>query len=183
MLQIKVPLTQEGYDEEKEEFVDPIVVVLELEHSLVSISKWESTWHKAFLRDEDKTAEELLDYIKCMTLTPDVDPDVYNHITEENVEEIKRYISAPMTATVFSKNAFRGNKANKDVVTAEVIYYWMISLTIPFECQYWHLNKLITLINVCSIKNSPSKKMSRREVMSQNTALNMARRKQLNSRG
>jgi hypothetical protein len=171
------------WDSRKREFVYTREQTLQLEHSLVSISKWESKWQKAFLRDEDKTGEELLDYIQCMTLTPDVDPDVYNHLTTENIEEIKRYINAPMTATVFSKNALKSGKANKDVVTSEVIYYWMITLQVPFECQYWHLNKLMTLINVCSIKNSPSKKMSRREIMSQNTALNMARRKQLNSRG
>lgn len=181
MLQIIVPLGPEEWDEEKEEFIMPKTQTLRLEHSLVSISKWESKWHRAFLSKKAMTDEETLDYIKCMTLTQNVNPEVYEHITSENVERVREYIEAPMTATVFSddKNA----KRDREVVTSELIYYWMIALQIPFECRKWHLNRLLTLIKVCNIKNNPPKKRSKRDIMSRNTALNAARRKQLNSRG
>lgn len=181
MLQIKVPLSPEGWDEEKQMFVEPRTQTLQLEHSLVSLSKWESKWEKAFLSKKEKTPEETLDYIKCMTLTQNVDPDVYNHLTRENIEQINEYISAPMTATYFSDEKDR--RTNNEVTTAELIYYWMIASNIPFECQKWHLNRLITLIRVCSVKNAPPKKRSKRDILSQNAALNAARRKQLNTRG
>lgn len=181
MLQITIPLAPEGWDEQKQEFVEPITQTLQLEHSLVSLSKWESKWHKAFLSKKDKTEEETLDYIKCMTLTQNVKPEVYNYLTRENIEAINKYIENPMTATVFSER--KTGKGSNEVVTAELIYYWMIALNIPFECQKWHLNKLLTLIRTCEIKNSPPKKMSKRDIMSRNAALNASRRKQLNSRG
>ena len=181
MLQITIPITQEGWDEEKEEFVKEKTVTLQMEHSLVSLSKWESRWCKPFLSNTGLTNEESLDYIKCMTLSKNVDPDVYNHLTKANVDAVIAYINAPMTATTFSKDE-RG-KANKEIVTSELIYYWMIALNIPFECQKWHLNRLLTLIRVCNIKNQPAKKMSRREIMSRNAALNAARRKQLGTNG
>ena len=181
MLQVKVPLTKEGWDEEKGEFIEPKFQVLQLEHSLVSLSKWESKWCKPFITKTGKTPEELLDYIKYMTITQNVKPEVYDHLTEENIAEIEAYINAPMTATTFSED--KNGKSNREIITAELIYYWMIALQIPFECQKWHLNRLLTLIRVCNIKNSPPKKMSRKEVMSRNAALNAARRKQMNSKG
>lgn len=181
MLQIAVPISPEGWDEAKQEFVEPQVQELQLEHSLVSLSRWESKWCKPFLVKDEKTDEETLDYIKCMTLTENVDPDVYNWLTRENVEAINNYIGAPMTATFFSEKE-RG-RGNREIVTSELIYYWMIALNIPFECQHWHLNRLLTLVRVCNIKNEPPKKRSRRELMSRNAALNAARRKQLNSKG
>lgn len=180
MLQITIPAT-ELWDEKKEEYVYVKEQTLQLEHSLVSLSKWESKWHKAFLSRVEKTDEEILDYIKCMTLTQNVKPDVYNWLTTENIEQINKYIEAPMTATVFS--ADQNNKGNREIVTAELIYYWMIALNIPFECQKWHLNRLLTLIRVCNVKNSPPKKRSKRDLMSRNAALNAARKKQLNTRG
>ena len=181
MLQIKVPLEQEKWDEAKQEFIAPKTQTLLLEHSLVSISKWESKWNRAFLSKKGMTAEETLDYIKFMTLSKNVDPEVYDHLTDENISEIQKYIEAPMTATVISEE--KSGKGNREVVTAELIYYWMIALQIPFECQKWHLNRLLTLIKVCNIKNSPPKKRSKRDIMSRNIALNAARRKQLNTRG
>ena len=181
MLRIEIPILPEGWDEEKQEFVEPKVKVLQLEHSLVSLSKWESKWCKAFLSKKDKTYEETLDYIKCMTITQNVDPDVYNHLTRENIAQINKYIESPMTATFFSDD--KTGKASREIVTNELIYYWMIALNIPFECQKWHLNRLLTLIKVCNIKNSPPKKRSKREIMSRNAALNAARRKQMNSNG
>ena len=181
MLQITVPAT-ELWDEKIEKFIDVKSHTLQLEHSLVSLSKWESKWHKAFLKKgKKKTYEETIDYVKCMTLTQNVDPNVYRCLTADNIDQINAYIENPMTATVISDDD--SGKKNNEVVTSELIYYWMISLNIPFECQKWHLARLITLIRVCSIKNAPPKKMSMRERLSRNAALNEARKKKLNSRG
>ena len=181
MLQITVPATEQ-WDESKQEFINTKEQTLLLEHSLVSLSKWESKWCKSFLSSkEDKTNEETIDYIRCMTLNKNVDPNVYYCLTKENIKQIYDYIYAPMTATALPKD--HSNKTNREVITSELIYYWMIALTIPSEYERWHLNRLITLINVCSIKNAPPKKRSRRELMSRNAALNAARRKQFNTRG
>lgn len=181
MLQIKVPLCPEGWDEEKQEFVEPKIKVLQLEHSLVSLSKWESKWCKPFLSKTEKTTEETIDYIKCMTITQNVDPDVYNHLTKENIDAVNDYIAAPMTATYFSED--KNNKPSREKTTSELIYYWMIAQNIPFECQKWHLNRLLTLIRVCSVKNAPPEKKSKGDIMRRNAALNAARKKQLNTRG
>lgn len=181
MLQIEVPLDIEKWDEEKEEFIEPPYVTLQLEHSLVSLSKWESKWCKVFFSKTPKTHDETIDYIKCMTLNPNVSPEVYDHLTNENIEAINAYIDAPMTATIVPKEA--NAKASREPVTAELIHYWMIALQIPREYEEWHLNKLFTLIRVCNFKNKPPKKRSTREIMSQNAALNAARKKKLNTRG
>lgn len=181
MLTIKIPLTAEGWDEVKEEFVEGKYQTLQLEHSLVSLSKWESKWKKPFFSKKGMTAEETLDYIKFMTVSKNVDPDVYDHLSRENIKEVMAYIDDPMTATTFSNDGKSGS--NREVITSELIYYWMIASNIPFECQKWHLNRLITLIRVCSIKNNPPKKRSKRDIMSQNAALNAARRKQMNTKG
>lgn len=180
MLQIVIP-GREFWDEQKQEFINTKEQVLQLEHSLISLSKWEAKWCKVFLSKQEKTQEETIDYIKCMTITPNVDPEVYNHLTRENIKEIEDYIAAPMTATYFSSD--NAGKSSREQVTSELIYYWMIALNIPFECQKWHLNRLLTLIKVCNIKNQPPKKMSKREIMSRNAALNAARRQQLNTKG
>ena len=181
MLQILVPISTEGWDEEKQEFVEPKYKALQLEHSLVSVSKWESKWHKSFLSRKEKTNEEIMDYIKCMTLTKNVDDETYNKLSMENIRSINEYIENPMTATYFSEDN-NGKKSN-DVITSELIYYWMIALQIPVEFEKWHLNRLLTLIRVCEVKNQPPKKMSRSQVMSRNAALNAARRKKYNSKG
>jgi hypothetical protein len=181
MLRIAVPVGPEEWDEEKEEFINPKIQTLQLEHSLVSLSKWESKWCKPFLSSKEKTIEETMDYIKCMTITQNVDPDLYNHLTAENIEKINQYIYAPMTATTFSDG--KTNKPNREIITSELVYYWMVALNIPFECQKWHLNRLLTLIRICNVKNEPPKKMSKRDVMSRNAALNAARRKQFNTNG
>ena len=181
MLQLNVPLSPEGWDEEKQMFVEPKMITLRLEHSLVSLSKWESKWCKPFLSKVEKTAEETIDYIKCMTLTQNVDPDVYNHLTADNITQVNKYIEAPMTATTFREDNNRKN--NREIITSELIYYWMIAQQIPVEFQKWHLNRLLTLIRVCNIKNAPPEKRSKGDIMRQNAALNAARRKQLNSKG
>lgn len=180
MLRVTIPAV-EGWDEVKEEYVYVKSQTLQLEHSLVSVSKWESKWCKPFISNKNMTEEETIYYIKCMTLTQNVPDEVYNNIPDYIIEEITKYIGAPMTATWFSEDEYK--KPNSETVTAELIYYWMIALNIPFECQKWHLNRLLTLIRVCNIKNAPPKKMGRRATMSRNSALNAARRKQLNTRG
>lgn len=180
MLQITIPAVEQ-WDESNNEFVTTKEQTLQLEHSLVSLSKWESKWNKAFLGRQEKTYEETLDYIRCMTLTQNVDPEAYLYLTNNNLEQVNKYIQAPMTATYLSED--KNGRPNNEQVTSELIYYWMIALNIPFECQNWHLNRLLTLIKVCNIKSKPPKKRSKREIMSQNAALNAARLKQLNTRG
>lgn len=180
MLTVTIPAI-EGFDEEKQEFVTLAKEqTLQLEHSLVSLSKWESKWQKAFLTKNEKTSEETIDYIKCMTITQNVNPNVYSRLTASNIEEIHKYIEAPMTATTFNEH---NQKTSREIITSELIYYWMISLNIPMECQKWHLNRLLTLIRVCNVKNTPPKKMSKKQIMSNNAALNAARKKQLNTSG
>ena len=181
MLQITIPAA-ELWDEEQQMFVYMKEQTLQLEHSLVSLSKWESKWNTAFLSKREKTYEETIDYVRCMTLTQNVNPDIYKFLSKENIEQINNYIDAKMTATYFSDDANAG-KRNSELVTSEIIYYWMIALNIPFECQKWHLNRLLTLIKVCNIKNKPPKKMGRRDVMRNNSAINAARRKRFNSKG
>lgn len=180
MLKITVP-GLELYDESKNEFINYKDQILQLEHSLVSISKWEAKWHKPFLSDEDKTLEEIIDYIKCMTITQNVKSDVYDRLTSDNIQTINDYIQDSMTATTFSDDKKKTGK--KEIVTSEVIYYWMVTYNIPMECQKWHLNRLLTLVKVCTIKNSPPKKMSNSEIISRNKALNAARRKKMNTKG
>lgn len=185
MLRITIPaVVSEQFNEETNEFIyttESKEQTLQLEHSLVSLSKWESKWNKAFLGKQEKTNEEVLDYVRCMTLTQNVNPEVYTRLTADNYKEINAYIEAPMTATYFSEDKL--TKGGRETVTAELIYYWMIALNIPVEFQKWHLNKLLTLIRVCNIKNSPPKRKSKREIMRRNAALNAARRSRLNSKG
>ena len=180
MLTIKIP-AMEQWDELTETFVSTKEQTLQLEHSLVSISKWEAKWCKPFLDNlVEKTVEEEIDYIKCMTLTQNVDPNVYRNLSNDNLNEIHKYIESPMSATIIPKQ----NKGGiREIITSELIYYWMISLNIPFECQKWHINRLIKLIEVCNIKNQSPKKMSKRDIMSRNAAINAARRNKLNSKG
>ena len=185
MLTIVVP-AQDYFDESKQEFITTKQTTLSLEHSLISLSKWESKWHKPFLgkagmQEDDKTEEQLVDYVKCMTITQNVPDLVYDSLTRENWEDIKNYISNPMTATWFSGDEKGGQR---ETITAEIIYYWMVSLNIPFECQKWHLNKLLTLIRVCNAKNDPNKKkMGVNDIYARNRALNEERKKLLGTKG
>lgn len=171
----------ELYDEVNNEFIPPKTFVLQLEHSLVSLSKWESKWHKPFLTKTSKTTEESIDYIRCMTITKNVPPNVYENISDENMQAIEAYIDAPMTATTFRD--IEQKKTNRRIITAEIIYYWMICANIPFECQKWHLNRLLTLINVCNIESKPPKKMSKREIFAENRRLNELRKAQFKTNG
>lgn len=181
MLKITIP-GAEMWDEAKQEFIYTKPQSLALEHSLLSISKWESKWHKPYLTDKDKTFEETIDYIRCMTVTPNVDQSAYDGLTTDNVNSISEYIKDPMSATTFRKTE-SDNHIGGEQITAELIYYYMVALNIPFECEKWHLNRLITLIRVCSIKNQPPKKMSKAEIMRRNAELNAERKKKLNTKG
>lgn len=180
MLTIIVPGV-EMFDEETQEFVSKDDVTLELEHSLVSLSKWESTHEKPFLSNDDKTTEEVLEYVKIMVVTPNVPNQVFEKLSNDNIDEINKYIDAKMTATWFSEAP--GAPKSRDIITAELIYYWMITFQIPFECERWHLNRLFTLIRVCNIKQAKPKKMSRSEIAARNRELNAQRKAQLGTRG
>lgn len=181
MLRLRIPET-EYFDEAKEEFYTTRATTIQLEHSLVSLAKWEAQWEKPFLNSTDKTAEESLDYIRCMTITQNVDPSVYDLIsrTPGLIQQITDYINRPMTATTIKERPHGGNKR---VMTAELLYYDMFALNIPMECQKWHLNRLIMLIRVCSIESNPKKKMNRRDIASYNHALNQARRQKFHTKG
>lgn len=183
MLDIVIPAS-EYYDEAKNEFFYTKEVELHMEHSLRSIAKWESKWHRAFMTNRKRTAEETLDYFRCMTIN-NVDPSVFDNLTKENVETITDYINAPMTATYISNTGKQvGGTPKGDTTTAELLYYYMIALGIPFECDKWHVNRLLALIHVCEVKNSfGNKKMSRNELNRRNHALNAARRKKNHTRG
>lgn len=181
MLTIEVVL-EEGYDDKTGEFVVTDSFELTLEHSLVSLSKWESEFEKPFLSDDQKSSDETLAYIRSMTLTPNVPwAMILAKMSKQNLAEINNYINAKMTATWFSQH---GKKTpSREVITAELVYYWMISLGVPFECQHWHLNRLLTLIQVCNAKNAPPKKMSRAEAAQRRAALNAERKAKLNTTG
>lgn len=181
MLYINVE-DKELWDSEKEQFVYSKGQTLKLEHSLVSVSKWESNWNKPFLTTKEKTIAETLDYIKCMTMTQNVKDEVYNSLSSENIQAVNDYISNPMTATYIHKpKPIKGIK--QEIITAELIYYWMITFNIPFECQKWHLNRLLTLIDVCAVKSSPPKKRSRREILEHYRHVNEKRKEQIGTSG
>lgn len=179
MLKIFVP-SGELFDELSGRFITVNGRELQLEHSLVSISKWESRWKKPFLSDQPKSREETMDYVRCMTISQNVDPNVYLGLSDANVNAVNKYIDDPMTATTFKNDK---KKASHQIVTSEIIYYWMISLGIPMECQKWHLNRLLALIRVCDEKNQPGRKKSRKDIIAENRALNQMRRAKSGSRG
>lgn len=183
MLQIVIPET-EMWDEYKQEFVTAKAYTLQLEHSLVSLSKWESKWCKPFISKDGLTVEETVDYIRCMTITQNVPAEAYMRITDDHIAMVNDYINAPMTATWFSENNKKANKKSGEQITSELIYYWMIALNVPMKCEKWHLNRLLTLIRVCEAKSDPDKnKKSKKNIMSEYTALNRANRQKFNSRG
>ena len=179
MLIITIP-EQEFFNDETQEFISTEEHKIEMEHSLISISKWESKWKKPFISGDNKSTEETLDYIRCMLLH-DEDNKYINLLTNENIQTINDYISDTMTATTFYEEEKAHSK--KEIITNELIYYWMVASNVPMECEKWHINRLLTLLRICSIKNTPPKKMSRNDIMSRNRALNEARKKKLHTHG
>lgn len=182
MLHITIP-KQELFNEQTGEFFTlGKDVEIVLEHSLVSISKWESKWHKAFFEDNEKSIDEMRDYVRCMTLSQNIDPKVYTFLTPKNFDDINKYIADPMTATTFW-GVEEKKHISKKKVTSEEIYSNMIALQIPFECQKWHINRLLTLIKCCNINGQPSKKMSKNDILARNRALNASRKAKYRTRG
>lgn len=179
MLQLEVS-DKEFYDELNEEFINIKGRTLKLEHSLISLSAWEAKWNVPFLQEKELTQEKLIDYIRYMCIDKNVDDLLITSLSPNELNEINSYIESPMTATTFRST---GGPPNREIITAEIIYYWMIEYNIPFECQKWHLNRLLTLIKVCNIKNSPPKKMKKQEILQRNRALNDQRRRNMNSKG
>lgn len=172
------------WDERNEEFLIIKDHTLTMEHSLVSVSKWESIWCKPFLSKEPMTQEQTLSYIQCMTITKNIDPNVYLCLTNSDIEKVRAYIENPMTATtIYDESDSNGSKGGKKIITSELIYYWMLSLNIPVEFQKWHLNRLLTLIKVCNIENAPPKKMSKSEIYARNAKLNAERKQRLGTKG
>jgi hypothetical protein len=190
MLKITIPAT-EHFDEEKDQFLTSPELTLEFEHSLVSLSKWESIWEKPFLGPEEKTREETLGYMQCMCLTPDVPPEVFHSLSNEHIEQLNAHISAKMSATFFTEDPAKARgPQRKELITSEVIYYWMISHSIPVEFEHWHLNRLITLIQVCNRKNQEAESKGKKptglrdkNALTERQRLNEARKAQLGNSG
>jgi hypothetical protein len=181
MLRATVP-GAELFDEEKQQFITRESITLKLEHSLASISKWESYWKKPFLgKEEEKTTAEVNHYINCMSVDGDIPDETFSYIPNEIYSQITDYINDPMTATWFKED--KSSARNKDVLTSEVLYYYMIAQNVPIECENWHLNRLITLLRVCGEKNQPQKKMNKKDWIAQRRALNEARRSRFNTKG
>lgn len=183
MLQITVP-TSELWDEENEVFIQTRAVTLNLEHSLLAISKWESIYKKPYLEQTQFTQEEDADYIKCMTITPNVDNDTYYAIVNnaECMSKIRKYIDDPATATFFNEKGKKtGHSSEK--ITSELIYYWLVVNNIPFECQKWHINRLFSLVRICNIKNQSPKQKKKSQLYSEYNRLNAQRRAMYNTKG
>lgn len=187
MLKIYIP-PKEGWDDLKEEFISFDGQQLCLEHSLVSLSKWEAQWHKPFISKEQKTRNELISYVRCMTITQNVKDYAYNFLTNENIKTINDYLADSHTATWFSQDkstpAGQARRNSSEQITSELIYYWMIVNAIPFDpCEKWNLNRLMTLIRICTIKNAPGKKMKPGEILKNQSMMNKLRRAKLGTRG
>lgn len=180
MLVLTIP-DVELFDDATQRFIYTGGATLQLEHSLVSLSKWESQWEKPFLGPGQRTTEEVVDYVRVMNQTPDVPPEVFQNLTPANMAVINAYMDAKMTATWFNEQPQRGPA--REIITSELIYYWMVSHNIWLECQHWHLNRLLTLIKVCNQKNAPEKKRSPRELMEERRKLNEQRQKQFGTTG
>jgi hypothetical protein len=180
MLKLTV-LETEYFDEAKQEFAMQGGSVIELEHSLASLSLWESKWEEPFLSERNKSHEEIVDYIRCMCLDPNIPPEVFSNLSQAHFDKVNEYINAKMTATFFNDSPHAPK--SKETITAELIYYWMTVFQIPFECETWHLNKLFTLIKICNMKSAKPKKMSSRELAARNRELNNKRRAEMGTTG
>lgn len=178
---LRIIIGDEGFNDETQEFVKVNTVVLDLEHSLVSLSKWESEYQKPFLALGEKTTQEIFGYIRAMVVTPNPDLDALNRCSQDEINKIQDYIQSSRSATTFGMLPER--RGQGEVITSELIYYWLVAFNIPFEVETWHLNRLFSLIRICNIKNSKPKKMSRSEVAMRNRELNAKRRAELGTKG
>jgi hypothetical protein len=187
-LTLEIP-ERELFNETDNSFIKIPKTVLTLEHSLLSVSRWESKWKKPYLPQpvlipeaNMKTVEQENDYIRCMTIgDKKVDPNVYKALTNEDRQKVSEYINDPMTATIVSQP--KGKPPSREIVTSELIYYWMVAHNIPSEYEKWHLNRLLTLIQVCNSYNKPPEKMSKNDLIRSNDAINAARRAAMRTRG
>lgn len=180
MLKLSIP-ERSFWDEQNECFVYTKGGTLTLEHSLLSLSRWESKWKKSFLNEEHKTEEEMRDYIRCMDISSSTNPELYLGIGRKEMQQINDYINDPMTATTFHDQQ-KGR--SREIITNEIIYYWMVESGIPFDpCEKWHLNRLMTLIRVINLKQQPAKKMKQSDWLKQRSELNAARRRAMHSHG
>ena len=179
MLSVTIP-SEEFFNERTGEFVMVDGKTIQMEHSLISVSKWEAKWKTPFFTDKQKTIPQIVDYYRCMTVTPNVNPMIFRMIRGENEKKIWDYINDSQTATTIKRS---GAKKGHEILTSELIYYYMTALNIPFECEKWHMSRLLTLIEVASIKSQPSKKMGKKDIYNQNRALNAARRAKSGNRG
>jgi hypothetical protein len=184
VLTITIPAS-ELFNEETQKFIYIEETELVLEHSLVSLSKWEQKWEKPFLGKERHTTEETMDYIKCMTLSPEyVSDKVYTSLSGDHLDQVGNYINAKKSATWFNETPGQSAADSGETITAEIIYYWLIALQIPFEVQHWHLNRLLTLVKVTNIKNDPNKKMMpKADAAAQQRMLNEQRKQRLGTKG
>lgn len=184
MLKLTIP-AREWFDEKTMEFISVKEQTITLEHSLISVSKWEAKWKKPFLSEANKTLEETVDYVRCMTITQNVNPLVYRSLGDREIEKVEKYIEDPMTATTVPNRSASNRVAGvrKETVTSELIYYWMVAMNIPSEYEKWHLNRLLMLINVIDFKNSKPEKKSAAQMAQERRALNEARRAKHHSRG
>lgn len=180
MLKLTFP-PADFFDEDSQKFISLPGFELELEHSLLALSEWESKWEKPFLGESSLTPEETLDYVRCMIVTPEFPPDALDRLDDETVQQVVSYIERKMTATWFADSGSRGPRV--ETITSELIYYWMTTYQIPFECERWHLNRLMTLIRICDVKQNPPKKRSPEEVAQRNAEINRKRREQLGTKG
>lgn len=172
---------KELYDESTGCFTYTKKQTFRLEHSLISISKWESKWHKPFLKEDGRTREEELDYIRCMVIDQEPDESILHELTNQQLTDVFNYVNDSMTATWFNERNSR--PSGRKIITSELIYYWMTELNIPFSCEKWHLNRLLTLIKICNIEKSPKKKMSKKDQMAERRSLNAARRQKYHTKG
>jgi len=180
MLTIIIP-EQENYDEATQKFVIAPSVTVQIEHSLASLSKWEGIWEKPFLSDVPKTSKEAGSYIECMVVNT-IPEGTLSRLTSSDKSKISKHIEAKMTATWFSNIANR--PPSREIITAEIIYFWLVTLTIPFDpCQDWHLNRLLALVKTCNLKNAPPKKMNTSDAMARQRELNAQRQAQLQTKG
>lgn len=172
---------EEFFDESTSKFVKKPGIIVEFEHSLVSLSKWESKHEKPFLSGDEKTDDEILDYIRCMIISPGDSAEILSRMNQKDVDAVTTYIDSKQTATTFGNLPER--KGRGETITNELIYYWLVAFEIEWEAQYWHLNRLFSLIKICNIKNSKPKPMSKSEIAARQRELNAQRRRETGSRG